>query len=93
MKTRLEHNVKMENFLKSNGFVNAVPWRIDKGSMRGCWRIYSKQGRGWNNIDKWTPDIADKFNKLGFVGFDGKPLNQLSGTGGVFHIFVMFKEV
>lgn len=87
MKTRLEHNVKMEQFLKQNG-INAVPWRIDKGSMRGCWRIYSKQGKGFTNMDKWTPELVDKFTALGFRDFDNQPLNQFSGNGGDFQIFV-----
>lgn len=88
IQTHRPENVKMQEFLRANGFPNAVPWYIDKGSMRGCWRIYSKQGKGFQNMDKWTMEIADKLTALGFKGFDGGTLGQFSGNGGMFHTFV-----
>ena len=82
-------NKRMQGFLKANG-VDAVPWYISKGSMRGCWRLYGKHGKGFGaeSMDKWTPEIAEKLTSLGFRDFDGKQLGQFSGNGGMFCTFV-----
>jgi len=82
-------NKQMQEFLKANG-INAVPWYIFKGSMKGCWRIYGKHGKGfgWDAMDKWTPEIAEILNGLGFRDYAGKPLGQFSGNGGMFQTFV-----
>lgn len=82
----LEHNKKMQAFLKGNG-INAIPWRIDKGSMKGCWRIYSKKGKGFEHMEPWTTDTAAKMTALGFKDFDWQPLGQFSGNGGMFQVF------
>lgn len=82
-------NKRMQDFLKVNG-IDAVPWYIFKGSMKGCWRIYGKHGKGFSSdiMDKWTPELAEKLNGIGFRGFDGRPLGQFSGNGGMFMTFV-----
>uniref|UniRef100_A0A6M3LUX7 Uncharacterized protein n=1 Tax=viral metagenome TaxID=1070528 RepID=A0A6M3LUX7_9ZZZZ len=82
-------NKRMQEFLRGNG-INAVPWYIFKGSMKRTWRLYGKNGKGsdLSNYQKWTPDLAEKLNGLGFRDYDGKPLGLYSGNGGVFCIFV-----
>jgi hypothetical protein len=73
-------NKAMQAFLARNG-VRAMPKYIPDGSLRGCWRLY--------NLDMpWSMEIADKLNGLGFLGFDGAPLSQHSGNGGLFSTFV-----
>lgn len=87
--TQLEHNKKMQNYLRENGFPYAVPKYIDNGSMRGVWRIYSKiRGAGLAGYERWSQELADKFNFLGFRDHNGNPLNSFSGNGGMFQIFV-----
>lgn len=80
-------NKRMQDFLKVNG-IKATPWYIFKGSMKGCWRLYNKDGQGFVNMKKWTPELADKLNGLGFKDYDGKPLGEFSGNGGSFQTFV-----
>ena len=76
----LDRNMRMKNWLKDNGII-AIPKYIDAGSMRGCWRIYGL-GSWWGN-----EDLQKKFRDLGFVDFDGDPLDNYSGNGGLFSIF------
>jgi hypothetical protein len=80
----LEINKKMRAFLKTNG-IDAMPKYLDKGSMKGCWRIYG-EGKWWGN-----KPLIDKMTKLGFVDFDGQPLSDYSGNGGMFSIFPRFR--
>jgi hypothetical protein len=75
-----EANTRMKNWLKDNGII-AMPKYIDSGSMRGCWRIYGL-GAWWGN-----EELQKKFRDLGFVDFDGDPLDNFSGNGGMFSIF------
>jgi len=76
----LAHNKQMQDFLRHNG-IKAIPKRIDRGSMRGIWRLYNK------NM-KWSDELAIHLNSIGFVDFDGKPLGRFSGNGGRFCVFV-----
>ncbi len=76
----LAHNKQMQDFLRQNG-IEAVPKRIDKGSLKGTWRLYNFK------ID-WSLDLASRLNGLGFTDFDGKPISQISGNGGRFSVFV-----
>lgn len=86
--TQLNQNQQMQAFLRKNGFINAVPKYLEKGSLRGCWRIYSRpRGGGFDAYDKWTDEVREKLTSLGFVDFDGKELSKYSGNGGVFSIF------
>lgn len=87
-------NEKMKIWLREKG-IDAVPWFIWKGSMRGCWRLCGKE-RGKMNFNekyhKWTPELRQKLTDLGFIDFDGKPLKEYSGSGGVFQVFVRHPE-
>lgn len=90
--TVLPHNKKMQEFLRSNGFTFAVVKLIEKGSMRGTWRIYSasKRAKDANPLkcyDQWSIEIAEKLNGLGFRNFTGDPLGRFDGNGGLFSIF------
>lgn len=73
-------NKRMTDWLKRKGIDARVKY-IWKGSLRGTWRLY-------NPRVEWTQELADKLNRLGFRDFDGKPLHQFSGNGGVFSVFV-----
>ena len=85
----LNHNKKMQSYLRENGFPLAVPKYFDRGSMRGTWRIYSKiKGGGLAGYERWSAELALKFNTLGFLRWDGSPLDSFSGNGGMFMIFV-----
>ena len=79
-------NKKMQNFLKANG-IDAVPKYIPTGSLKHCWRLYGKNGNGWNGYQRWTPDLAEKLTALGFTGLY-HPLGEFDGNGGVFSVFV-----
>lgn len=76
----LTHNKQMQDFLNTNG-IEAIPKRIDKGSLQGTWRLYNKNMR-------WSDELAAHLNSLGFVDFDGKPLGQTAGNGGKFSVFI-----
>jgi hypothetical protein len=82
-------NTRMKEFLEKNG-IDAIPWFIWRGSMKGCWRLYGKKrgGGSWENYQKWTPELREKLTDLGFLDFDGKPLKEYSGNGGIFQVFV-----
>lgn len=71
----LAHNKRLMDFLKANGIKATVKY-LDKGSLRGCWRLY-------NRTVKWSLELADKLNGLGFKGFDGSPLGEFSGNAGL----------
>lgn len=73
-------NLRMMQFLQSHG-IDAIPKYIRDGSLRGTWRIYQRDG-------KWSQELADKFNELGFQDFDYSPLGEFSGNGGMFQVFV-----
>ena len=73
-------NKQMQIFLKQNG-IDAIPKYINKGSLRGTWRLY-------NYKTKWSITLANKLNNLGFRDFDGKPLARFSGNGGIFQVFI-----
>ena len=76
----LEHNKAMQDKLAQYG-IKCRAKRIDKGSLKGSWRLYNPE-------IKWSQELADRFNSLGFMDFDGKPLGIYSGNGGYFAIFV-----
>ncbi|MDD5530927.1 MAG: hypothetical protein PHX21_12990 [bacterium] len=78
-------NELMKVFLHKNG-IECTPRFTWTGSMKGTWRLYNKTMR-------WTSELIKKFTSLGFVDFDGRPLNQYSGNGGHFHIDVRNPEL
>ena len=76
----LKHNKEMQEYLTSHGIKCQVK-RIDKGSLKGTWRLYGKGQR-------WTVELADDLTALGFKDYDGKPFGEYSGNGGYFSVFV-----
>lgn len=79
-----EQNKKMKLFLRENG-IDAMPKYIKAGSLGGTWRIYNYKMQWWNN-----KELQEKMHGLGFRDFDGQPLSNLSGNGGLFSIFTHF---
>jgi len=73
-------NQKMQDFLTANGIDARVKY-IAQGSMKGTWRLQ-------NPVMSWTPELQSKLTNLGFVDFNGQPLNEYSGNGGRFSVFV-----
>ena len=73
-------NRRMQEFLQGHG-LKVRAKRIHDGSLSGTWRIYSLK-------QNWTPELAEQFNRLGFVDFDGEALSWVSGNGGLFSVFV-----
>ena len=73
-------NVRMQNWLRSNG-INARVKYLSSGSLKGSWRLSAPN-------EPWTEELVEKLSKLGFDGFDGRPLNRYSGNGGMFSVFV-----
>jgi hypothetical protein len=73
-------NQRMQDFLTSNG-IDARAKYLAAGSLKRAWRLY-------NSETKWTQQLADKLNALGFSDFDGKKLGEFSGNGGMFSVFV-----
>lgn len=78
-----EENKRMKEYLEKNG-IDAIPKYFIKGSMKGTWRIY-------NYAVKWAgnTELQEKVRSLGFKGFDGQKLDNYSGNGGDFCIFVI----
>jgi len=72
-------NKEMQEYLKQHGIKASVK-RIDKGSLRGTWRLY-------NSKLLWDEKLSEKLRKLGFRDFDGNPLHKYSGNGGLFSVF------
>jgi len=72
-------NKIMKNYLAQNG-IKARVKHLDKGSLAGTWRLYNPDLR-------WTEEIAEKLEDLGFRDFDGKHFNRFSGNGGIFSVF------
>lgn len=78
-------NIEMKQYLNKHGIKCRVKY-IRAGSLRGCWRLYSKG-------ERWTAEPRKKLTALGFVDFDGRPLSQLSGNGGLFAVFARHPEI
>ena len=73
-------NKRMQDFLAKHG-IKADAKYLDTGSLKGRWRL--------SNIDtKWTVELADRLNVLGFRDFDDRCLHKYSGNGGLFSVFV-----
>jgi len=73
-------NKRMQEYLVNNG-IYATPKYLQAGSLKGCWRLYNKK-------DRWSEGLVRALNGLGFTNYNGKPLDQLSGNGGMFQVFV-----
>lgn len=72
-------NDRMKKWLQQNGLFKVTPKFLWHGSMKGCWRLY---GDG-----PWTEALQNRLTELGFVDFDGQPLDRFSGNGGRFSVF------
>lgn len=77
-------NKRMQEWLLERGIDAKVKWIVD-GSLKRSWRLY---GKG----QKWTKELADKLNELGFVNLWKEPLDIYSGNGGEFSVFVKGHE-
>jgi hypothetical protein len=77
-------NKRMKAWLAENG-IEAMPKYIKDGSMRGCWRLYG--GKCGDRMWYGNKELQSKLTKLGFVDFNGDPLDDYSGNGGDFSIF------
>jgi hypothetical protein len=74
----------MRDFLKANG-IDAMPKWIPDGSLKRSWRLY-------NHAMPWTMELGAKLGGLGFRDLDNKALNEFSGNGGRFSVFVRGHE-
>ena len=82
-------NKAMSEFLSREGLLNGVAVKyIAKGSLAGCWRLCVRSAVPGKLFEKWTEQDASTLNRLGFLGFDGKPLHKFSGNGGDWQVFV-----
>ena len=70
----------MMAFLAAHG-IEAMPKYLVDGSQKGQWRLYNRDVR-------WSQELADKLNALGFTNHVGEPLDHLDGNGGMFSVFV-----
>ena len=69
----LSHNKAMQAILRASG-IDCIPKRLDKGSMRGTWRLH-KRGL------EWTEQLRQQFISLGFRDFDGQEISRYSSNG------------
>ena len=58
-------NRKIQLFLEENG-IKAIPKYLEKGSQKGCIRIWTKY-ETWNGNE----ELQKKYKDLGFKDFDG----------------------
>lgn len=75
-------NSRMAQFLADNGLPGVRVKYISDGSLKGRWRLY-KPNTPWVGTD-----LPNRLTALGFTDFDGRPLTDYSGNGGVFSVFV-----
>jgi hypothetical protein len=78
------HNEKVKSYLSQNG-IEARVKLIEKGSLKGSWRIYAPNVTWYGNHE-----LQNKMIELGFKDYFGTPLNDYSGNGGAFMIFARF---
>jgi len=75
-----EENKAMQEWLKSQGINCRVKYIWD-GSLKHTWRLY-------NPNQRWNDNLRQRLTDLGFKDFDNKLLNEHSGNGGFFSVFV-----
>ena len=79
----------MSEYLAREGLLNGVTVKyIIRGSLAGCWRLCMRSNEPGRLFESWKEQDASTLNRLGFLGFDGKPLDKFSGNGGMWHVFV-----
>ena len=88
-------NKAMQVFLAKEGLLHGITAKyIREGSLRGTWRLCARTpariaGRTGRLFETWTEQDASTLNRLGFSGFDGRPLHRFSGNGGgMWQVFV-----
>ena len=82
-------NKAMSEYLAREGLLNGVTVKyIVKGSLAGCWRLCMRSAIPGKLFETWNEQDATTLNRLGFLGFDGKPLYKFSGNGGMWQVFV-----
>ena len=79
-------NQNMKNLLAKNGIDAQVKY-LDKGSMKGTWRIQNAKVTWYGN-----KELQAKMTELGFLDYSKAPLNDFSGNGGVFQVFVKYTK-
>lgn len=77
-------NKRMREFLLSHG-IDAMPMWIKDGSLKNTWRLY-------NRGIKWSLELAQKLNSLGFSASRREPFGLFDGNGGVFSVFARGHE-
>ena len=83
-----EINKAMQAFLRPY-FPRVVVKYMEKGSLRGSYRLYSRpRGGEFADYDKWTPEVYERLNSLGFRNLWGSPLDRFDGNGGLFSVNV-----
>jgi 2-phospho-L-lactate transferase/gluconeogenesis factor (CofD/UPF0052 family) len=80
-------NKNMQAFLNENGVTARVKY-LDKGSLKGTWRLYEPKTDWYNNTG-----LINRLTALGFTNYDGEPLTKFSGNGGTFQIFARATNV
>lgn len=76
----------MKNLLAKNGIDAQVKY-LDKGSMKGTWRIQNLNVTWYGNTE-----LQAKMTELGFLDYSRQPLHDHSGNGGVFQVFVKYTK-
>jgi len=79
------HNEQMKALLKANG-IDARVKLIEKGSLKGSWRIYNPDIQWYGNTE-----LHNKLSSMGFKGYFGGELGNFEGNGGVFMVFLRYK--
>jgi len=79
IKNNRENALQIKKFLKNNNIICNVKY-IDKGSLKGTYRLYKNM--------EVNPYIIQKLNDLGFVNISDKKIDIYNFNGGIFSIFV-----
>lgn len=80
------HNKQMVAHLKARGIIARAKY-IEKGSLKGFWRLYNLNITWWDNVE-----LQQKLKNFGFTNWDGTELSNCHGNGGMFHIFVKWNN-
>lgn len=87
-------NKNMKLWLAANG-IFCTPKYIATGSMKRTWRLddYKLNKAKPDGIGWWgNKDLQKKLTDLGFVDYDGDVLDDYSGNGGDFSVFVKLTD-
>jgi hypothetical protein len=82
----------MKQFLNLNGIDCSVKF-ITKGSMKGQWRFYNKHVTWYGNKELQNRFIKLGFqNKYAFVWESKHGINDHTGNGGMFSVFLIHPD-